>query len=1447
MREFVCDDPSSLIGPLQSVAEAVWPKLRRLQSERQAAQMPIVANTDLFDEILNETYDRLRHGIVDDVWWMDLLRRVEHQIVAPNFLRRQAIQEWLAQPEVERDFKALARSRIMGGTEDEDSSKSRLRGAYEKTTGERGSFVDSAIDVVTAVLSAGYLASIVSSQRPVVGVIQEVAAENRAGIAHLDNRFNGLSETIGRFGPDHYVREDHTERARRELDKIRKRRSVDPDRACREIEALSQKVSDGDLRYAEERIKANVIYWAARLHAGRAETLSKAKTYREKQRQTDSSLDTRVIDALIAESEGDNVAALRIIRDVDDADGRSCLFAMLRRIHGDNDALAWFDENPNCQDTDLLTGAGWSHVAVCLAGARRWEEAVSRLGAAHGCCDDWPDLSFLEGVLNAAMLLPEEYRPYALDMNIFHPSLRVGESSSTDRYRGRAQDCFVEAAQLMDGLDLGGRAQAAKDWLLWLRLSDPNGATVEAARQEIQEGMKDGRRAVDLIPFATRFDITFDQTVIQRHLAQRDRMGGLTAQENGARVMLARHTMVPGEFARFLEQEETSLSEAIPNSVLTGMRIEALVNDGQVARARLLLEERSVDLVEGDRERFLALIDIHEGSDPRTQLEKLYQRTKSLIDLKNLVDHLIQKEDWRGLRPLLEELFRREQTVENATKVVGCLRRDTSASNDHVLDFLSRHDDLVERSQDLASAKAWALFHAGRWSDAKSINDILLRDRNGTDDLLLDINLALQTGNWERFPAIIEREWPNRSCRDPHTLMYLASLAAEADATAERAVELATLAAKKAPDDPKILLGAFTLTFQLGREDAADPAWISRAAEMSTEEGPVWRFDFRKIVKEVLPKQREHSQFVQRSLLRGEIPLHMATGALGVSLSHYLLDISRRNSGCQDGRQRILIPIISGGRQSVDIDPDWSVGFDVTSVMVLAHLGLLREAIASFERVVLAPETLVLLLNERRRARFHQPSQVEDAEKLRQLVDGSSLKVMESLPDPPSWLITEVGSDMASLLEIARTGGGFVVRPHPIHKLSTFMEEEAELAEYAELIVSSNDFARLLYEAGHVDAETYNHAKKYLQARDREEGVHTSSTVLSGPVYLDDLAVTYLLSAGILEAASNVGIDLRVHPCVKRELGAITTASRAGFRLTTELNEIRTELRDALESRKAVFLRQHNHDDGERGVQSSFQSTPTLTEFLWDSAPCDAMCFDDRFVNKHSVLTDRAGRTVKVICALDVLRHLEKKGAQSPGESLAAVHRLRAGGFVLVPVEAREIERRLRDAHFEQPDSLIENVELRTLRQTLMRVSSVDLLQLPQEASYLGATSSSCVLLIRRFWEDSELPPERAAAFSDWLWRNIALPIITQAGASQSSVGLRDVEEAFCWITTILLQPLHLRGDRYEAFRSWVEQSVFENLRPANSKLIDAVAMRVRSQMEQLIEQVAKDEPGANR
>jgi hypothetical protein len=148
---------SEIAGPLVSVAAAVWPFVRRVYGERRAGQAPF-ASGDLLDRSLD---DGLAHvsqgGVVDEAWWRGILDKLVHPFVAPDFLRIPSVQEWLAQPQVRADVKAIARAKIMGDASDDAAIRTRLADAYATATGEAPQLANWPIDVVVAMVAASHL------------------------------------------------------------------------------------------------------------------------------------------------------------------------------------------------------------------------------------------------------------------------------------------------------------------------------------------------------------------------------------------------------------------------------------------------------------------------------------------------------------------------------------------------------------------------------------------------------------------------------------------------------------------------------------------------------------------------------------------------------------------------------------------------------------------------------------------------------------------------------------------------------------------------------------------------------------------------------------------------------------------------------------------------------------------------------------------------------------------------------------------------------------------------------------------------------------------------------------------------------------------------------------------------------------------------------------------
>ncbi len=134
MPESTMPDPSTVVGPLLSVARSVWPWARQVYGERRAGQAPLTS-TDLLDEILDVGLAHItRVGGVDETWWRKLLDRMEHPFAAPDFIQIPAVQDWLCDAQVGADIKAIAKARILGNQVEDPTILERLAESYSAKT-----------------------------------------------------------------------------------------------------------------------------------------------------------------------------------------------------------------------------------------------------------------------------------------------------------------------------------------------------------------------------------------------------------------------------------------------------------------------------------------------------------------------------------------------------------------------------------------------------------------------------------------------------------------------------------------------------------------------------------------------------------------------------------------------------------------------------------------------------------------------------------------------------------------------------------------------------------------------------------------------------------------------------------------------------------------------------------------------------------------------------------------------------------------------------------------------------------------------------------------------------------------------------------------------------------------------------------------------------------------
>lgn len=1432
-------EPTSVAGVaklLTPLAQKALQEAKQLHAERTAASAPAQLRTDLLDERLQQTLDRLRGPTAEDGWWRSLFKGAQHLAIASEFFRKPAVQDWLRVVDVQNGVKALARAKVLNkAAEEEGAIRKRLAESYSDETGEAVGWAEQPIDAVVACLAAGYIASIPSASKPVVEVIQASHGEVTRKLDDNHGEVTGkLDDITGRLDElpvaDPLLRDTIGRMVEKDLAAILDLRAFDYIGAITRAAALWQRVDSGDLSAAARPVKDKVRYWAARLVATVPDRIEEAQQLRQALPEGYPDGNVRVLDALILVAAGEDEEAIRLLRDDDDPDAKSLFLGLLARFRGIDAALSWCADVHPQHAPDHFTNLGWREWATCLAKSGRWEEAAEGLNVLASRSQWAPALAMTEGSINAALLLAEGWREMALEGVPTHLGVAPNHQPAAKLRHSRASECFKYVEEHLPSLADDGVRQFVDSWQLWLHLMDPDDAVTKSATQHVRERLERGHRDGGLMQIAWSFQIPFNGQVLRRRLQEREQLGGLDDQDVVVECLLNQMTMAVEEFAQYIEKRLERLDRAMPQSLTTVLQFGALLESGQVERAREALEARRQHVEGLPYERMLDALRVRQGVDPRESLEARYKRSGDLIDLRNLITHLKEVKDRTALEPRVRELFTCESTLESAYEVVQCL---SLPPTDHpaISRFLEEYPNFAEQNPAMKSALAWSFFHTGRVRESREANDALLRDRRHSDDLYLDINIAIATGNWERLGAIVDREWSHRDELPPDLLIHLAHVASQGGQSTERPVSLARLAAAKAPKDPRVLAAAYAIHFKLGRDEEADSRWLAQALEHSSEdEGPVWTGDLDKLVNHWGPQLREHNADIERKLLDGSLPMVLAASALNLQLSRLLL--ADTPAGVRDGRRRLVLPIIAAQRERVDIQEDWTVGLDLTSIMVLARLHLLDATLDALHHARVAYDTMACLLAENAEVRFHQPALVDSAREVRKLIARGHIGVVESRGAPALELSQEVGTDLAMLLEASRENGGVVICAKPIHKAGSLMEEIADTSDYDDVILSPADLCDMAHRTGRIDKNQHERSRDFLKTQGQVARARMPRLAQNSPIYVDRLALSYLQTARVLEALANSGLDLMIHPNVSDEMNAFVEAGEAGEHLAESVQAVKEALRCRLESGD-VSLMPHPPEASEAKLGAP-PSVSSIQALLCGAGECDALCVDDRFINRHPVNKAPSGELAPVVCVLDVLRYLRSRYVIDDAEYWAARHKLRDAGFAFIPVEADELLTHLLDAECDK-GQLLETPELRTIRQTVNRLDFLGILNAQEAPAWSEALMLVGKEIVQRLWLDDSISSANAAALSTWVWRYLPVPTCFAPTEPIADGAYAPYEALVSGRVALQILPrVVTSAERHSAYREWLKAWVIAPLRPANPELIENATSIAQATVEDL-------------
>lgn len=1269
----------------------------------------------------------------------------------------------------------------------------------------------------------GFSPSIVSQDRKLDALLAGQTV-TQSQVAALANRMENTGPDAPARLPPNFADREVTECLSRAL---RRRGFVGTDITA-ELAALADRVIDGDLALASRAIRSEVCDRAARANAA-AETSAAARRFYDSAAMLNPSHDLFIADALLKCADGDPDATLRILRTRSDQEARSALFMVLIHQRGAEAALAWArteelalsDFNPPGAINLVLTQIENGEFELALADIDLIQDEY---------LDQCPVLRLLRAQLTLASILPPDQKAALLQGLPLNPralQLRAGQKSQ-ERIRAASEDLRALIGTLRE-LELGNLENFLSEFDLWLRLEST--ITREDALAQLAAEIVDPAKTLRRVRLALAYEVPFNREALQRHLAGQKAIGGWAADERFAAFLIAYHSNHPKKISEFFDNHHDDLfaQTDLARSVLAGIEIEALAQTGRFEDARQHIAlHRGTDLTPEQADDMEQVVTYIEKGDEAEALRQRYTRSQSLTDLRLLVAELRARNDTRQLAAYAPALARATKTQDDFDLAIKSLLGANRQSE--VLTLTDDLPEVYELNDEYAAIKGWSLYGMGRVMEARAIARKLLGQRNIASDRELAINTAVESGDWGYLQAILAEEVADVDALPANDLIRLARLALEVGSPYVDQFRDAAL--RKAPDDPQINLAAYMLATEQGEEYRSPRAheWFRKAIEQSGPNGPVRSVSLRDLVDQT-PSWNERADNIDQMVRRAEAPLFIAAKSLRRQLIDLTLGQALRNTDPDDPRIRYPVFAFSGAHSVRDLSETKPAAFDITALITLDYLGLLESALAHFERPIIAPTTLSLLFIERQFLKVQQPSEMAKAARIQTLIADGRLKVVPTTPTTVPDASKDIGHDLAALLSAALRDGGLVVRTAPVFKLGSFLDESVDMKAYSSVLTDTLSVLTFLAGSGEIDAATRKSAQQYLGQVDAgwqaANPIHATSTL-----YLDDLAVTYLDHAGVLEALTRSVAVTYVHEDLDKQTREALRHDKHAEALLNAIERIRSTLSTQIEAGRIGFSARHTARENPEGVADAIlDSLPTL-DLLSDLSSIDTAIADDRCLNKLPTWSDSSARNALSSSTIDILATLRTIGKIHEEAYWRARHQLRVAGYYAVPLESVELLHHLSPAPIID-GRLRETPELKAVRESLA-LPLVNESFIPTEVPWLiGARLAVCAT-IRDLWlRTPDL--DHAEAQADWLLSILPNPLEWCLAPDNQAAWAAARQQAAAQVAQMMLfvGPSDQRRKRYF---SWMDEKLVTPLQTAHPEIWDATLDFLKTYIPHLME-----------
>lgn len=1123
------------------------------------------------------------------------------------------------------------------------------------------------------------------------------------------------------------------------------------------LQSLKEDTSRWDV--IAPKVKAKILRFEAGLELDTTNNVQQAKEIADEAFALDPSTSNEAkIRALIARHEFGAKEAIGILEHQSDIDSRNLLAAFYLELNDKANSQRILDDifqhfEPNAETYRVQ--------ALLLLVEKNIDRASVEIENARELAPSWVIVLYTSAVIDyyAALsisVIPDQLMlfPEPVDMVLVKQDV---ESV------GRVQRAETTFSELLSKEENEAEGELLEAWLLACRMVNPDRHS--EAIQQVKKLLDSNPSSFHAIYWALARNIDIEWHRSLDALSALVTSNAATINHIIALVGILAKQKAFNEANDVLLRTKDVFSKSHAEDLWLYWNVQILLLSGRIKSAQKLVNRHKDVLEPGPAQSLILAATAHKTKDIQDlvkYLETQYEKTRDALILLQLCEFQFRNQNWDYVADRVDELlpvFRTAEVTRLAVYAVFNARRFNKC-----LELINAYAEQVrgkELPSDIRQIRAICFHAQGQIKDAiKELEEMTL-DKSSVEVLIRLARLYYESGDLRKL-SLLGRQLISIPQMKPEEALSLAHALRQEDfSMAQHFWRIAV--SQELPDT--LVLGALSLGYSLGldKELFGLSQRMQEIAQAGTNES-VQLLSLSQFIE--MQKQFNQQQIDVNTLYQeGKIPVHILSEKINVPLTdlYHSFIVEGEKQASYISRNSLFIR--HGGKAigTIENAQQYQLNIDITAVLLASHLGILGDIEKVFHSIRIPSELIPSLIEMRDKMLHHQPSRLDVANHIIDLVDRRLLKTVDAISlGDESGIESPLDSlefERKALYKAAQARNGYI------------LDFRAHLEAYAHYSASpktlyAKNIADALLELGKLSKDSYPIVLQNL-GTEGENSDFLTVPETGIPIFCFENVVSVLADAEILEMACNqfeIFIESKYLQQLRNEVAYFEKSRKQQFEW---IGSVVHQLRNGLDTKKyqLIPLALTKNDEHELyGLHALFSLSNQGQNLIW---------IDDRFLNGYSNING-----IPVVGTNDILNTLVASGEISEPKYLEVLHRMRADNLFFVPLNPDEIVYYIREAPL-KANAIVETFDLSILRHYIASAFLRGrILQKPPaqgespnpqgELEFVFHTAGAVADAIERIWSLPEITLKDKEIYSGWISDNL---FVSHLGLSEA-IGL---------------------------------------------------------------------------